>query len=56
MIDAIYTLLMKTIYDQNKEPQESTELANAPLVKFNERLHSSHHFRVFESGNGIYSV
>jgi hypothetical protein len=56
MIDAIYTLLMKTIYDRNKEPQESTELANIPLAKFNERLRSSRRFRVFESGNGIYSV
>jgi transposase-like protein len=56
MIDAIYTLLMKTIYDRNKEHQESTELANVPLAKFKERLRSSRRFRVFESGDGIYSV
>jgi hypothetical protein len=56
MIDAIYTLLMKTIHDRNKEIQESTELANVPLAKFKERLCSSRHFQVFESGDGIYSV
>jgi hypothetical protein len=44
MIDAIYTLLMKTIYDRNKEPQGSTELANIPLAKFNKRLRSTRRF------------
>jgi hypothetical protein len=56
MIDAIYTLLMKTIHDRNKEIQESTKLANVPLAKFKERLCSSRRFRVFESRDGIYSV
>jgi hypothetical protein len=56
MIDAIYTYLMKTVHDRNKEPQRSTELADVPLAKFNERLRSSRRFRVFESGDGIYQV
>jgi hypothetical protein len=56
MIDAIYTLLMKTIHDRNKELQESTKLANVPYAKFKEQLRSSRRFQVFESGNGIYSV
>jgi hypothetical protein len=41
MIDAVYSFLMKMVYDRNKEPQLSTELSNVPFAKFNERLHSS---------------
>lgn len=56
MIDAIYTFLIRTVHDRNKEIQQSTELADIPLAKFNERLRSSRRFRVLKSGDRIYQV
>jgi hypothetical protein len=58
MIEAIYTFLMKMVYDRHNEAelQKSTEIADIPLQKFNERLRSSRRYRVFESGNGIFQV
>ena len=56
MMDAIFTLLMKTVHDRFHRPQSSTTLADVPLAKFNDRLKSSRRYRVFESGNRIYQV
>jgi hypothetical protein len=56
MMDAIYTLLMKTVHDRFHRPQRTETIADVPLAKFNERLKSSRRYRVFESGNGIYQV
>jgi cytochrome c553 len=56
MMDAIYTLLMKTVHDRYRRPQRTTTIADAPLTKFNDRLKSSKRYQVFESGNGIYQV
>jgi hypothetical protein len=56
MMDAIYTLLMKTVHDRYRRPQRTTTITDIPLTKFNDRLKSSKRYRVFESGNGIYQV
>jgi hypothetical protein len=56
MVDAIWSTTMKTIYDRSHRPQQSTEIADIPLLKFKDRLRSSHRYRVFESGNGVYQV
>ena len=37
MVDAIWSAAMKTIYDRNRRPQQSTQLANI-LLKFKHRL------------------
>jgi hypothetical protein len=55
-MDAIYTLLMKTVYDRFHRRQHASTLADVPLAKFNDRLQSSRRYRVFESSNGIYQV
>ena len=55
-MDAIYTLLMKTVHDRYYRLQRTTTIADTPLTKFNDRLKSSKRYRVFESGNGIYQV
>jgi len=56
MMDAIYTLLMKTVYERHHRNQRSTELVDVLLLKFNERLINSRRYQVFASGNGIYQV
>jgi len=56
MIDAIYTFLMKLVYERHHRNQRSIELADVPLLKFNDRLASSQRYRVFASGNGVYQV
>jgi hypothetical protein len=56
MMDAIYTLLMKTVHDQFHRLQRTKTLADVPLAKFNDRLKSSGRYQVFQSGNGIYQV
>jgi len=56
MVDTTWSIMMKTIYDRYYRPQQGTEIADAPLLKFKDRLRSSHRYQVFESGNGIYQV
>jgi len=56
MMDAIYTLLMKTVHDRFHRLQRTTTMADVPLAKFNDRLQSSRRYRVFDSGNWIYQV
>jgi SWIM zinc finger len=56
MMDAIYTALMKTVYERHHRNQLSKELADVPLLKFNERLVNSRRYQVAASGNGIYQV
>jgi hypothetical protein len=56
MMDAIYSQIMKTVYERHHRNQRSTEIANVPLSKFNDRLVSSRRYRVFASGNRVYQV
>jgi hypothetical protein len=56
IIDAIWSTVMKTIYNRYNRPQQSIELADIPLAKFRDRLRFSRRYTVFESGNGIYQV
>jgi SWIM zinc finger len=56
MMDAIYTLLIKTVHDRFHRPQSTATIANVPLAKFNERLKLSRRYQVFQLGNGIYQV
>jgi hypothetical protein len=56
MMDAIYTYIMKTVYDRFHRVQRIDAIPNTPLAKFNDRAATSRRYRVFESGNGIYQV
>lgn len=56
MMDAIYTLLMKTVHNRFHRPQHTATMADVPLAKFNDRLKSSRRYQVFQLGNGIYQV
>jgi hypothetical protein len=56
MMEAIYTLFMKTLHNRYKALQYNAVICNIPLAKFNNRLQQSRRYRVFESGNGIYQV
>jgi hypothetical protein len=56
MMDAIYTLLMKTVHDRFYQPQRAATIADVPLAKFNDRLQLLQRYQVFESGNSIYQV
>lgn len=44
MMDAIYTQLMKTVYERHHRNQRSTEIADVPLLKFNNRLANSRRY------------
>jgi hypothetical protein len=41
IMEAIYTKLMKTVYERHHRNRRSTELADVPLLKFNYRLVNS---------------
>src|ERR1700722_4927117 len=56
LVDALYTLIIKCIYDRSNKQQQTATIADTPLSKFNNRLKSLKRFKVFESGNGIYQV
>jgi hypothetical protein len=56
MMDAIYTAIMKLVYNRFHIPQRSTMIADAPLAKFQDRLTRARRFQVISSGNGIYQV
>lgn len=56
MIDEIYTVVMKTVFDRYHRPQRSKVITDIPKAKFDNRLELSRRFKVYESGNGIYQV
>jgi hypothetical protein len=56
MMDAIYTVLVKTVHEWHHQNQRSTELADVSLLKFNERLVNSRKYQVVASRNGVYQV
>jgi hypothetical protein len=56
IIEAIYTLLIKTLYNRYKALQYNTIICNIPFARFNNRLQQSRRYWVFELGNSIYQV
>jgi hypothetical protein len=56
MMDTIYTTIMKTVYDRFRRPQHSTNLADVPFAKFNDRSRLAKRYQVIASGNEIYQV
>jgi hypothetical protein len=55
-MDAIYTLLIKTVYERHHRNQRSAEISDVPLAKFNDRLASSRRYQAFAPGDGVYQV
>jgi hypothetical protein len=47
---------MKTFYDRFHCKHQNTALPDAQLKLFNERLHNSKRYKVYQSGNDIYQV
>jgi hypothetical protein len=56
MMDAIYTYLMKLVYERSKQAQGSQYLASIPFARFNDRLKLSRRYQIFGLGNGKYQV
>src|SRR6266487_3837680 len=56
MIDAIYTYLIKTIYNRYHSKHQTDKVPNKLLIKFNKWYTNSRRYQVFESGNSIYQV
>jgi hypothetical protein len=47
---------MKKVYERHHRNQRSTEIADTPLSKFNDRLVNSRRYHVSPSGNGVFQV
>jgi hypothetical protein len=56
MVDAIYTYLIKTIYDRYYSKHRTDKVPDKLLIKFNEQYTNSRRYQVFQSGNSIYQV
>ena len=56
IMEAIYTLLTKTLHNRYKAPQHNTVICNVLFARFNNQLQQSRRYRVFELGNSIYQV
>ena len=56
MMEAIYTYLMKLVYERSQQKQQSEYIADVPLARFNDRLKLSRRYFVAGAGNGQYQV
>ena len=56
LVEAIYTIVMKTFHDRFHRPHQSQILPKAQLQAFNDQLQCSRRYHVYQSGNGLYQV
>ncbi len=56
MMDGIYSVIMKTVYNRYHRLQRSAELVDIQLSRFNDRLANSRQYHVVTSGNRLFQV